>query len=233
MRTTFGYSESTYYGEKWTLPLKPPPQYLGQGNGDAPTIWEIVSTHILNWILDAGHGAVFTCCIPQDSLKLVGYFLVEDSNIIQIYPSPTTQAKYTIKLSQSGFDLLSEAAQKTDGKVSLIGLSNGTLFDSVRKVNSAYIPWWIMSPAYIQQNTTFETLPKPARCSHLLVLSARHRCIMILDEFWRVGQQNQKEGIEVRCRCKISPHRRRRRHCRRRVRKQASKGLWVEGGYVV
>ena len=38
--------------------------------------------------------------------------LLDDSNIIHISPSPTTQAKYTIKLSQSGFDLFSGAARK-------------------------------------------------------------------------------------------------------------------------
>ena len=47
------------------------------------------------------------------------YNLFDDYNIIYIAPSPTTQAKYTIKLSQSGSDLFSGAAQKTDGKVSV------------------------------------------------------------------------------------------------------------------
>ena len=36
-----------------------------------------------------------------------------------IAPSPTTQEKYTINLSQSGLDLFSGATQKTDGKVSV------------------------------------------------------------------------------------------------------------------
>ena len=49
----------------------------------------------------------------------MGYFFVSDYNIIQIAPSPTTQAKYTIKLSQSGLYLFSGAAHKTDGKVSV------------------------------------------------------------------------------------------------------------------
>ena len=46
------------------------------------------------------------------------YNLFYDSNIISIAPSPTTQARYTINLSQSGLDLFSGAAQKKDGKVS-------------------------------------------------------------------------------------------------------------------
>ena len=119
MRTTFGYSESTYDSDKWTLPLKPPPQYIGQGNVDAPVIWEIVSTPLINCLWDVRHGAGFKCCIPQDSLKLVVYWFVDDSNIIQIDPSPITQAKYTIKLSQSGLDLFSRAPQKIDGEFSV------------------------------------------------------------------------------------------------------------------
>ena len=118
MRTTFGYSESND-GDKWTLPLKPPPQYIRQGDGDAPDIWKLFSIPLLDFLWDAGHGAVFKCCIPQDSLKLVGYFFVGDYNIIQIALYPTTQAKYTIKLSQSVLDLFSGAAQKTDRKVSV------------------------------------------------------------------------------------------------------------------
>ena len=47
------------------------------------------------------------------------YNLFDDSNIIQIAPSPTIQAKYIIKLSQSGLDLFSGAAQKTYEKVSV------------------------------------------------------------------------------------------------------------------
>ena len=45
------------------------------------------------------------------------YNLFDNYNIIHIAPSPITQAKYTIKLSQSGLDLFSGAAQKTDGNV--------------------------------------------------------------------------------------------------------------------
>ena len=56
---------------------------------------------------------------PPRLPKLVVYCFVDDNNIIQIAPSPTTKAKYAIKLSQSGMDFFSEAAQKTDGKVSV------------------------------------------------------------------------------------------------------------------
>ena len=45
--TAFVDYESTYGGEKWALPFKPPPQDIRQGNGAAPAIWELVSTSIL------------------------------------------------------------------------------------------------------------------------------------------------------------------------------------------
>ena len=101
------------------LPLKPPPQGLGQGNGALPTIWEIVSTPLLDYFREAGHGAVFKCCIYQDSFKPVGYCFVDDSTIIQIDPSPTTPTNYTIKLAQSGLDIFSGATQATGGQVNV------------------------------------------------------------------------------------------------------------------
>ena len=61
-------------------------------------------------------------------------------------------------------------------------------------------------------------------CSHLLALSARHRHIMIHDEFWWIGCQQQEDMIEVRCHCKISQHWSRYRQCRGQVHKQASLG---------
>ena len=94
VRTAFEYSESTYDSNKWTLPLKPPPQYLGHVNVYAPTIWTIVRTSLLDFLRYAGHGEVFKCRIPQYFLKLVGYCFIDDSRIIQIAPSPTTPKKY-------------------------------------------------------------------------------------------------------------------------------------------
>ena len=47
------------------------------------------------------------------------YNLFDDSNIIQIAPSTTTQEKYKIKIPQSGLDIFSGAAKKTDGEASV------------------------------------------------------------------------------------------------------------------
>eukprot|EP00957_Ditylum_brightwellii_P054264 4110314-Ditylum_brightwellii.AAC.1 len=40
-RTVFGNSTSSYRGNIWVIPCKPPPQGLGQGNGAAPCIWTL------------------------------------------------------------------------------------------------------------------------------------------------------------------------------------------------
>ena len=110
-----------------------------------------------------------------------------------------------------------------------LSLASVTALYSVRKLNSIYMPWWIMAPEKIQLDTTFETLPKPARCSYLLDLSAWHRHIMILNGFWRLGRQQKEDGIELQCCYKISRHRWRCRHCRGRVQKQASEGgIWLQ-----
>ena len=47
------------------------------------------------------------------------YNRFDDSNIINIDLSPTTQAKYTVKILQSGLDFFSGAAEKIYGKVSV------------------------------------------------------------------------------------------------------------------
>ena len=97
----------------------PPPQGIGQVNGTDPKIWEIFSTPILNCLQDAGNGAVFKCCISHDSLRLVGYCFAYDSTIIQIAPSPTTPTTDIVKISQSGLDLFSGAAETTCVQVSV------------------------------------------------------------------------------------------------------------------
>ena len=117
VRTAFGYSSYTYRGDLWAIPLKPPPHVLGQGNGASPTIWDIVSSPLLNCLREAGHGAVFRCSTSQDSFHIVGYYFVDDSTIIQVAPSPDTPLENTVKLAQKGLNLFAGAAKATGGQV--------------------------------------------------------------------------------------------------------------------
>eukprot|EP00957_Ditylum_brightwellii_P040712 3082007-Ditylum_brightwellii.AAC.1 len=89
-RTAFGNSISSYGGNIWEIPCKPPPQGLGQGNGAAPCIWSLMSTSIINMLRDKRFGAAFKCCISGNKFKLVGYCFIDNSTIVQMVLSPTT-----------------------------------------------------------------------------------------------------------------------------------------------
>lgn len=43
VRTAFSDSIKTMGGDLWAVPLNPPPQGLGQGNGVAPAIWAVTT----------------------------------------------------------------------------------------------------------------------------------------------------------------------------------------------
>ena len=51
VRTAFGDPANTHGGDIWAIPLKSPPQSLGQGNGSAPAIWAIVISPILKCLI--------------------------------------------------------------------------------------------------------------------------------------------------------------------------------------
>ena len=59
----FRNSISSYAGDKWAVPLSPPPQGVVHGNGFSREIWAMVSTPLLKWLREMGHGAVFKCCL--------------------------------------------------------------------------------------------------------------------------------------------------------------------------
>ena len=81
VRTAFGDSKYNYGGDTWEVPLKPPPQGMGEGNGSSPAIWAIFSTPLLNCLRKAGHGAAFKCSISGLKTNLVGYCFIDDSKI--------------------------------------------------------------------------------------------------------------------------------------------------------
>eukprot|EP00957_Ditylum_brightwellii_P137325 10469192-Ditylum_brightwellii.AAC.1 len=65
VRTAYGESIELYGGDLWAIPLSPPPQGLGQGNGAAPCIWALLSTPILNALIEQGFGVAFKCAISK------------------------------------------------------------------------------------------------------------------------------------------------------------------------
>ena len=117
VRMEFGDSKKTYGGDNWATPLNPPQQGLGQGNGAAPDIWDIVRTTLLNCPRKAGHGTAFKFYISGDTKNLVGYCFVDDSTIVQICPSPETSTQDTLRMSQEVHNIFAEVAIATVGQV--------------------------------------------------------------------------------------------------------------------
>ena len=117
VRTTFRDYSSSYGGDKWAVLLTPSLQGLGQGNGSALSIREIVSTPLLNRISDVGYRASFKWLLSGETLKLVGYCFVDDSTIIPVAPSTKYNTEEIIIMAQKGLDIFSGAAQATGRKV--------------------------------------------------------------------------------------------------------------------
>ena len=90
---------------------------MRQGNGEAPEIWAIISTTLLNFLLDAGNGSVLKYWPPRETLRLVGYWLVDDPNTIQVNPSPTSSTEETIRAASKGLNIFSGAYQATGGHI--------------------------------------------------------------------------------------------------------------------
>jgi hypothetical protein len=116
-RTAFGDSIKSYGGEIWAIPLKPPPQGLGQGNGAAPTIWALVSTPLLETLREEGHGMIFKCNISKDSFHLVGYAFVDDTTLVNVAPSPDWDTERIMKRSQEALDIYVGGVAATGGTV--------------------------------------------------------------------------------------------------------------------
>ena len=112
---------STYGGYTWAVTLTPPPlpQGLGQGNGAAPTIWDIVSTPLSNCLIKSVHGAAFKCCISGNTTKLVGRCFVNDSTIVQIAPSTNTPTEDTVNLDQQGLNIFAGSERATGEQVTV------------------------------------------------------------------------------------------------------------------
>ena len=116
-RTVFGDSLEQYGGKVWAVPLSPPPQGLGQGNGAAPTIWALVSTPLLDQLRAAGHGVVFKCCLSGETFHLVGYAFVDDTTLVSVAPSPDWTTEQVMERSQRGLDMYVGGVRATGGTV--------------------------------------------------------------------------------------------------------------------
>ena len=116
VRTAAGDSDFRYGGELWVIPIRPPPQGLGQGNGAAPAIWAVVSTPVLNMLRKQGYGATFKCCISGEELRLVGYAFVDDTTKTTLAATPDEPFHCVVDRSQKSTDLYIDGMRVTGGK---------------------------------------------------------------------------------------------------------------------
>ena len=56
---------------------------IGQGNGAAPTLWETISTVLLNMLRSKQYGATLSLVFTSKKIKIVGLAFVDDTGIVQ------------------------------------------------------------------------------------------------------------------------------------------------------
>ncbi len=74
---------------------------IGQGNGAGPTIWAVLSTSILNMLRKQGFGCEFLAPISNMKYKFVGYFFVDDTDLIQSNSSDNSYTQVIHSLQQA------------------------------------------------------------------------------------------------------------------------------------
>ena len=74
-KTGFGRSDAVYGKEH--VPLSG----IGQGNGLGPTLWVLISTKILRMMEKAGHGVHLLSSISRQAISLVGFEIVDDTDL--------------------------------------------------------------------------------------------------------------------------------------------------------
>jgi len=87
IRTSFGISKNFYGEDRWLLDKEQthqPPSGVGQGNGDGPTTWIMVSTPIINMVRDAGFGTTVASPISlhKPGVRFAGYMFIDDLDMI-------------------------------------------------------------------------------------------------------------------------------------------------------
>jgi hypothetical protein len=94
---------------------------VGQGNGAGPAIWAVVSTPVLEMMCKNRHGAVFRLAISGESIKLVGFAFVDDSDTIQTASDLDGDIDELLFAAQQGLDCFVGGMSTTGGQVSAPG----------------------------------------------------------------------------------------------------------------
>ena len=123
VKTIYGQSEQSFGGDLYAVQYEPhdfdslhqPPQGLGQGNGNGPQTWAVVSTPVLEMMRTAGHGASFKLAISGGEIRLVGFAFVDDSDVIQTAATPDTSSWEIADQAQIGLNRFVGGVRATGG----------------------------------------------------------------------------------------------------------------------
>lgn len=112
IRTGYGLSDKSY---GVSLKDGKPVQGSGQGNGASPTIWALISTPLLNMVRTLGFGVSLKAPLTKEETKFVGCSFVDDTDLLQTAPSPSTPLTQCQQNMQQFIDAWSGGLRATGG----------------------------------------------------------------------------------------------------------------------
>jgi ribonuclease HI len=114
VRSAYGVSKRSY-GGKHRGPSQIPLHGIGQGNGAGPAIWAVISTILLNILVEDNLAATFTSAISQTLLTIAAWCWVDDCDLLGT----------AVKPWERGEDCLDRAQQQMDHWEGLLTATGG------------------------------------------------------------------------------------------------------------
>jgi hypothetical protein len=112
--SAYGVSKRSY-GGKHRGPFQIPLHGIGQGNGAGPAIWAVISTILLNTLVEDNLAATFTSAISQTLLTIAAWCWVDDCDLLGT----------AVKPWERGEDCLDRAQQQMDHWEGLLTATGG------------------------------------------------------------------------------------------------------------
>jgi hypothetical protein len=103
VRSAYGVSKRSY-GGKHRGPSQIPLHGIGQGNGAGPAIWAIISTILLNTLVEDNLAATFTSTISQTLLTITAWCWVDDCDLLGTAVKPWEQGEDCLDRAQQQMD---------------------------------------------------------------------------------------------------------------------------------
>ena len=92
-------------------------QGVYQGNGGGPTIWAVVSSPLLQIMKEEGFGTFFKVSLTNDTIGLVGYAFVDDTDLIQTGKDGSESSLEVLQQMQEGINLWEGLVSATGGAI--------------------------------------------------------------------------------------------------------------------